>query len=152
MNEFSSYQDSLNQYQDTSTRTETDEQLEKQIQESSPDLSSPTMEVEMDKDGNPEEVYRSRAEGLEANQERIDAQASEPSVSEQIETARDEDREFQKGIFTEAIDYLGEKLLGRSPEESQAACVKKVGKLLSRLADIQEGMLRKLTTYTEPPT
>jgi hypothetical protein len=115
MNEFNEYQDSLNQYQDTSLRTEQDQQIEQSIQESAPQEGPQEGALHVTRNGDEVEVDYENTDNTTSP-----VAAPTSDAASLIESARDEDREYQQNMFQEASDWISEKLGMGTAEERQA--------------------------------
>ena len=105
MDELNSYQDSINPYIQSTGRTESDEDLQSYLDSIS---NQPPTGVTVERNA--------KGELQEAPQQPVEPKAQEPEMESPEET-----QERNLNLLEEAQDWVAEKVLGRSPEDSQKA-------------------------------
>ena len=96
-------------------RTEQDQQIEQAIQESAPQEGPQEGALHVTRNGDEVEVDFENTDNTTSP-----VAAPEQDTASLIESARDEDREYQQNLFQEASDWMSEKLGLGSAEERQA--------------------------------
>ena len=101
------------------------------------DQELPQETVSQDPSG---ELSLEQAEPQQQAAPQQEAAPQEPSAAEQIESSRDEDREFQRNMIQEAQDWLGEKFGLGTAEERQAEREAGAEQQQAAQAKVQEGV------------
>ena len=115
MSGINSYQDSLNPYQDTSVRTETDADLQRIIEQGVPgeeEGARPSFVPTVTRDENGQRI----AEPPQPQQTQ-QTQTEAPEQEAQAEQEAQEQKEHNLNLFQQATEWVATEVLGQDPEE-----------------------------------